>query len=123
MCYRCKVCDIIVPHGTPLLRHTVYRAACSLFGNHPERQIEQEFPVCAECKQDIDDGVCPRALQLAFQEQLRPARFIPQPPVKATVSAGLPNDDNVPKTGVILGAKVQVKAGKPVTLGKPKEGK
>ena len=74
MCYRCKVCDNIVPHGTPLLRHTTYRTDTNLFGGHPGKQILQEFPVCGECKKDLDDGMCPREMQLEFSQLPRPAR-------------------------------------------------
>ncbi len=56
MCYRCSVCDTVVPQKAPLLRHILYRNVRDFLGTE-RQEIKQEMPVCRMCKASLDDGV------------------------------------------------------------------
>ena len=89
MCYRCRICDDVVPHGTPLLRHTTYRIIANGFGN-PQQQIAQEFPICTVCKDKLDMSACPRKLQLAYNPELQKNEPAPKEPVVIKLPAYKP---------------------------------
>jgi hypothetical protein len=47
MSYRCSICGDAQPHGQKLKRWVVLR---------PNRQIEREIPVCADCHAGLKSG-------------------------------------------------------------------
>jgi hypothetical protein len=69
MSYRCGVCTALVPEGQSLVRHTEYRTG--------GRQIAREYPVCHDCRRDLDRG-----LSLEAVRDARLPRLLPLPPGK-----------------------------------------
>ncbi len=68
MCYRCEVCDGVVPHGLPMLRHVVHR---------PNKEIEREWRVCQPCKHMLDRGMeLEIMLRSGFRDSLHEAEAL-----------------------------------------------
>lgn len=58
MCYRCKNCNNVVPHGLSMRKHTIYRKKVEQYGEGTRelREIAAELPVCEECAPKMLEG-------------------------------------------------------------------
>lgn len=98
MSYRCQACQAVIPAGTPMRRHVVYRTA--LRGPHalaqsPVREIAREMSVCAKCGDALAAGAAPKDLT-RYRETRRPsvtpAQLKPLPEESATRAAAVAAD-------------------------------
>ena len=84
VCYKCNVCDRVVPAGHSRLAWTILRS---------NGQIAGEVPVCAFCKKQLDEGVALPSLRQAMRSDKSvtlPARFLvkPKPPDRPVLLLG-----------------------------------
>lgn len=73
MSYRCEICQAVVPAGTQLRRHTVYRR---------NGKIEREYPACAACLNAIGSGI-PLSDLIYLHARSLPAVLLENRPVHA----------------------------------------
>jgi len=91
MCYRCQVCNVVVPHGRARRTFAVYKKVSAFrnlwkpwagqYTEHFERgQIEREYAVCDGCLEDLRAGVSVRDMLLRHKDKPGrvPARFLPR---------------------------------------------
>lgn len=82
--YNCQVCGQTSLPGQVRLLHVLYRPRMyhcfSTKKGHfvtTGREIEQEIPVCRDCKYFLDTGRLPPVLETAVQEALEPTMNAP----------------------------------------------
>lgn len=93
MCYRCEVCEVVIPHKTPLLKYTMYR----IRGNSSHQEIAGEIKVCNTCHQLLSAKMDIKTVRKGFQSVSSQAakRIISSPPLPSSVS--VPNGKGVSK--------------------------
>lgn len=73
MSYRCQLCTAKVRHGEPRKLHTIYR---------PNKQIERELAVCANCAHRLGRGSTVQDLNVKAVER------VPMPPLRLVGASG-----------------------------------
>lgn len=98
MSYRCETCQAVIPPGTPMCRHVVYRTA--LRGPHAlaqssVREIARELAVCAKCGDALAAGAAPKDLtryRATRRPSVTPSQLKPLPEESAARAATVAAD-------------------------------
>lgn len=115
MCYRCQICDRVVPAGVARRTHVIYRdkdyARANVIPSRPSpffklsvpnvgREIDREMAVCHDCFGELEAGLDLAVLQRSVQPTRRHDLRVASAPARVPTPPPTPPPPVLPKLNI-----------------------